>query len=262
MVGRTAVGDPRDVDAHDPDYKDKDDFEDLPPRAPRASAGCLGVAVALTSVPVLGLAIAVVTGLGLERNLANFPALAAGVALVLLPVLGLASLIGGGFRLAELGGSGWFWSVVLLVALPLYFPGERGAAAHGGLTLLASPLSEAAQTRVISLGQRIIGLLGEEPEPTPLAAELPGAAAEAVRAADAARRVREIREARGDVVIAYEGQGETLEVAAFFDGPRYGEEFRMVFDTGATYTTLNRAALAHLEIDVPPDAPRGQCFVF
>jgi len=56
-------------------------------------------------------------------------------------------------------------------------------------------------------------------------------------------------------VIGYEGRGETLQVKAFVDGPRYGEEFSMIFDTGATYTTLNREALEVLEIEVPRDAP-------
>jgi hypothetical protein len=55
--------------------------------------------------------------------------------------------------------------------------------------------------------------------------------------------------------MAYQGEGESMRIAAFFDGPRYGEEFGMIFDTGATYTTLNREALAHLEVEVPPDAP-------
>lgn len=217
--------------------------------------GCLGVALAVTALPVLLLAAAAVTGLGLTRNLASFPAVAAALALVALPIFGLASLIGTGSRLAELGGCAWFWSLAVLLAIPFYFPGERADATRSGLEVLASPGGDASRPHLLSWGDTLVGLLGAEPEVTPFAGELPGAAAEAARAADDARRVRELREAEGDVVIPYEGRGETLRVTAFVDGPRYGEEFSMIFDTGATYTTLNRAALRQLEVNVPRDAP-------
>ena len=219
--------------------------------------GCLGTLVGLSALPAVVVAVATVTGLGLERNLASFPALMGGLALVLLPILGLVSLIGMGSRIAELGACGWLWSLALLLTLPFYFPGERERAARTGLAMLVSPASDEARGSLLSLGTTLVGLLGDEPEPTPLADALPGAAAEAARADNAARRVRALREAQGDVVISYEGQGESMQVAAFFDGPRYGEEFPMIFDTGATYTTLNRAALERLEIDVPRDAPNA-----
>jgi hypothetical protein len=217
--------------------------------------GCLGVLVAATAVPIVLLAIAAVTGLGLERNLASFPALAASVAIVLLPIAGLASLIGAARAVGGLGACGWFWSLVLLLALPLYFPGERDRAASSGLVLLSSPLGDESRDLVIETGDGMIALLGEEPRPTPLAEELPDAGVEAQRAARDAGRARALLEAEGQVVVPYEGGGEALKVAAFFDGPRYGEEFAMVFDTGATYTTLDRASLALLEIEVPDDAP-------
>ena len=55
----------------------------------------------------------------------------------------------------------------------------------------------------------------------------------------------------------YEGEGEVMRIAAFFDGPRYGEEFQMIFDTGATYTTLDSASLEQLELEVSPRAPHA-----
>ena len=48
-----------------------------------------------------------------------------------------------------------------------------------------------------------------------------------------------------------------MRVAAFFDGPRYGEEFQMIFDTGATYTTLDRASLEQLELEISRHAPHA-----
>ena len=232
-----------------------DELDELQASEPRSRPGCLAVLLGATAVPIVLLTIGALTGIGLARNLASFPAVAAALVLVLLPIVGLASLIRTGFRLAELGGAAWLWSLVVLLTVPFYFPGERTRAVSTGLELLASPSGDAARERVVRFGDTLVGLLGAEPEPTRFAGELPSAALEAARAAEDARQVRMLREARGDVVIPYQGRGEHLQVAAFFDGPRYGEEFSMIFDTGATYTTLNRRALELLEIEVPRDAP-------
>jgi predicted aspartyl protease len=222
---------------------------------PRSRAGCLGPLWVATAVPVVLLAIAVLTGVGLARNLASVPAVAAALALVLLPIVGLTSLIGVGSRLAELGGAAWFWSLALLLSVPFYFPAERLPAARAGIELLTGTRDGASTKPLVSFGEALIELLGTEPDPARFAGTLPAARVEAERAADKARRARLLREAQGDVVIAYEGRGESMQVAAFVDGSRYGEEFSMIFDTGATYTTLNRQALALLEIEVPRDAP-------
>ena len=232
-----------------------EELDELEAGEPRSRGGCLAVLVAVSAVPIVLLAIGALTGIGLARNLASFPAVTAALALILLPIVGLASLIRTGSRLAELGGIAWFWSLIVLLCVPVYFPGMRTQAVKEGLELLAGPSGDLNRERVVGFGNTLVGLLGAEPEPTHFAAELPSAAAEAARAAEEARNARVIREAQGDVVIPYQGQGERIQVAAFFDGPRYGEEFSMIFDTGATYTTLNRRALGLLEIEVPRDAP-------
>ncbi len=250
-MGVSPVGDSPGV-ARGESFKELDELQ---ASEPRSRVGCLGALLGITAVPIVLLAISALTGIGLARNLASFPAVAAAVALVLLPIVGLASLIGAGSRVAELAGAAWFWSLAVLLTMPFYFPGERSLASSAGLDLLASPIGDAGRDQVLAFGDTLVDLLGAEPERTPFADELPGAAAEAARAADAARRVRELREAQGDVVIPYQGRGESMQVAAFFDGARYGEEFSMIFDTGATYTTLNREALGLLEIEVPRDAP-------
>lgn len=229
-----------------------DEREASGPRLPEARprrAGSLGTVLALSSLPVVAVAVAAITGLGLARNLPSVPALAGGLALVLLPILGLASLVRGGARLAETGGCAWFWSLTVLLAMPFYFPGERADSVRSGLAYLTAPVSQESGSGVVRMGERLVELLGDEPEPTPFATPLP--VVEATRLSKDVGRVRE----SGDVVIPYEGQGESMRVAAFFDGPRYGEEFTMIFDTGATYTTLDRAALATLEVPVPADAP-------
>lgn len=251
LVCSVPVGDSPGVARDQPDSELEE--SDVTRSEPRL--GCVGLLLALTAIPIVVLAVGVVTGLGLTRNLASLPATVAGLALVLLPIIGIATLIGVGSRIAELGGAAWFWSLVVLLGLPFYFPGERAPAARSGVALLASPAGSETREGLVAFADRSITLLGEEPEPTTFADALPGADAEAAQAADAARRARAQREARGDVVIPYEGRGETMEVSVFVDGPRYGEEFSMIFDTGATYTTLNRKALGLLEIEVSKDAP-------
>ncbi|MEE2674408.1 MAG: aspartyl protease family protein [Myxococcota bacterium] len=222
---------------------------------PRPRPGCLAIVLGVTALPVALLAIGALTGIGLARNLASFQAVAAALALVVLPAVGIASLIRAGSRLGALGVASWLWALVVLLTVPFYFPGERARALTEGLELLATPSGDIGREWALAVGDTLVGLLGPEPEATPFAGALPTVAVEAARAAEGARRAREVREARGDVVVPYEGRGEHMQVAAFFDGPRYGEEFSMIFDTGATYTTLNRSALELLEIEVPRDAP-------
>ncbi len=235
------------------EVEDAEDADKVGPEAQRRRTGALGPLLALSAVPVLVMALSAVTGLGLARNLPTLPAVAGAAAIVLLPVFGLASLIGTGSRPGELGGSAWFWSLAVLLAMPFYFPGERAEAARTGLDYLTSPVPDDSRTGVLRFGSALVALLGSEPEHTPLASPLPGA--DAARASETARRVAAAREATGDVVIPYNGDGESLRIAAFFDGPRYGEELPMIFDTGATYTTLSRKALELLEVEVPADAP-------
>jgi hypothetical protein len=150
------------------------------------------------------------------------------------------------------GGSAWFWSLAVLLALPFYFPGERSDAAGAGLRFLVEPIPEASRGVILTLGDGMIGLLGTEPERLPEAVALPSdpepADAGVPRESDRPRL-------EGEVVVPYDGDGQIMRVPVFFDGPRYGDEFPLIFDTGATYTTLDRTALELLEVDVPESAP-------
>jgi hypothetical protein len=57
------------------------------------------------------------------------------------------------------------------------------------------------------------------------------------------------------VLLPFEGGGDSLRVRTTFDGPEYSEELALLFDTGATLTTLDRGALRSLGVPVPSDAP-------
>ncbi len=219
------------------------------------SAGCLGVLVLLAAAVPATVAVAALIGVGLARQMPGVPAVAGGLVLVLLPVLGLASLLApAGRRAGAVGGSAWFWSLTVLLVFPFYFPGERTDAVRAGLSHLTSPIGADAP-QLVDVGLRLVALLGSEPER--LAGAKPVLVEEEPAVEATARTERADEEPRGDVVIPYQGEGEIMRVAVFFDGPRYGEEFQMIFDTGATYTTLDRASLEQLELEISRDAPHA-----
>lgn len=239
--------------------RDVDDDSELGYDEPRAF-GWRGLLLLVSAIPAMALAVAALAGIGLLRHLPSFSALAGGLALVLLPIVGLSALASVRRRsLVAIGSSAWFWSLAILFGVPFYFPGERGEAARAGVRLLAQPLEEAPRSSVVGIADWFVGLLGSEPERLPEAVavqleeleEPPRGAA-----AGSSPAPRPLRAHRTDeVVLPYDGDGQIMRVPVFFDGPRYGDEFPLIFDTGATYTTLNREALDLLEIEVPPSAP-------
>ena len=212
--------------------------------------GALGATAIASAVPAAFVAAGALTGIGLTRQLSGEAALAVGLLLIVLPALGLARLLGG--RATGLGASVWVWSLVVLLCLPLYFPDERVDATARGLRLMAAPVGPRGAERLSRLGAGLVGSLMSEPDRLPEATRL-----RRKDAADASLARSEARGANAErvTVLRYEGDGTSMHVPVFFDGPVYGEEFAMVFDTGATYTTLNREALAAIEVEVPPDAP-------
>lgn len=230
--------------------------------------GRWGAWAVASAVPVAVLAAAALTGVGLARQIPGAAALLAGWLLTLLPALGLMWLFRGGAGL--LATAVWSWSLAVLLCLPLYFPGERAEATARGVRFMAAPLGAGGSDVLSRLAGELLGLLGSEPERLPEARRLPDD--EGVEMEEPGEGGRQgVREASGSgalarleveepptervVVLPYEGDGRIMRVSAFFDGPVYGEEFPMIFDTGATFTTLNREALAALEVEVPPDAP-------
>jgi hypothetical protein len=229
--------------------------DSIPPAPAGDGVNPVAALLLLTAVPVAVVAMTAVTGVGLARQASGAAAVAVGLLLTLLPALGLASLFRGGTR--ALGAALWLWSLAVLLCLPRYFPGERIEATARGLRFLAAPMGPRSAEQLSRLGAGVVGLLGAEPERLTEAARLSPAEGPETGAGLARRQTPAFAGPSGGVtVLPFEGDGASLRVSAFFDGPVYGEEFAMIFDTGATYTTLNREALEALEVDVPPDAPR------
>lgn len=147
-------------------------------------------------------------------------------------------------RTRWLGGSLIVWSAVLVVVLPLYFPGERRQAVATGLAVAG--IGEGDQ-----LPNQIAESLPEEPtvaspevaEAAALQMEPPPPAASAARLTD------------DQMVLSYNGEGRRMTVPVVFTNHRREIEVDMMFDTGATYTTLPLSVLADLGIRPGPADP-------
>jgi len=215
-------------------------------------------------VPV-GLALSAVLGVGLTRNLPSQGALLGALLVIFLPILGLGSPLRRGPGPAVLGLAGWCWGAVLLVALPMYFPGELGPSVHGGVSWIAAPAGEEIAGAVADAGEAFVTMVVPATAAPPTAEEL-----EAVDAELREPRSIPVEEAipldevtaeppldgpTGRVVLPYEGGGRSMRVPVTFHGPAQPVTQTMLFDTGATLTTLSTEGLAGLGLRVPADAP-------
>jgi len=239
------------------------------PESPPRGGWAAAVSALLVGPPV-ALAVATLTGLGLSRGLGGAAALVAALCLCVLPILGLLSLSpapGASARPLVTMLTTWLWSLLLLLALPLYFPGERGQSAAEGIRMLATPLGDAMSERLAAGGERLVGSLGGDrdllPEALPMesleAAELAGDLepyASRATGDDLRIETSDTDPEEAAVFVPYSQKSGSLQVAVDVDGPEIGERLQMIFDTGATYTTLSHHALELLDVQVPADAPR------
>ena len=202
----------------------------------------LGLLVA-AAFAASGLGLALYIGAGVLRQGAPaLVALSAGC-LVLLPAMGLASAQRRWAGAMPLGLA--VWSLALMAGFPLYFPGERAEALATGIGVLGAPFGlrlDAAPA--LRLNDAIPSAPEARPPAPPAVPLLPTMLPPSLAlGAD-------------QVALPYEGQGRTLSLPVTFEGPRGAEaEAWMLFDTGATLTTLNEETLADLGVHIPPDAP-------
>jgi len=196
----------------------------------------VAAAGAVAMLPFLSL-----IGLGVHRGGAGWAVSSAATLLVFGPALLASAVTVPARRTGVLAGTLAVWSLLLFqLVLPAYFPGERSTGFTAGVALLG--LGADLGPLPAELAQQ----LPDEPELARPAAEL----AEAVTEDDLPPPLDE--EA---LAIPYEGDGRRMAVPVVFrDGDRELEVV-MMFDTGATYTTLTARHLAELGIRVPADAP-------
>jgi clan AA aspartic protease (TIGR02281 family) len=196
-------------------------------------------ALAAAALVPNALALAALIGLGVVREL---PAAQVGLSaalLLVLPVGGLYVLLGR--RESALVGAMWSWPFLLLLGLPGYFPGEVNDAMVSGFTVLAAAGGPDATSGAVQLARslpRIPGVAGTRPPP------------EAERSIPECRPVA-VPVAGDQVALPYEGSGHSMAVPV-----QFGEvEFPMLFDTGASVTTLDATSLRKLGVRVAGDAP-------
>lgn len=216
----------------------------------RVAPGLLGLALA-GAVPTL-LGLAHIAGLVLRRSGDPVEALLVSSVVAALPVFGIWGLLGRG-RAGFLLGL-WLWPALLLWGSPSLFPGERGASLGEGLAWLAAPMGETVALKAGSAGVSLGKLLGDDPDwlPPERVEMSPLAGPPAPKGGLA--RLPPV----GGVILPFEGGGDSLRVRTTFDGPEFSEELPLLFDTGATLTTLDRDALRALGVPIPSDSPTAR----
>ena len=202
------------------------------------------VVAAAAGIVLLGLASLALAGLAARREHGPVATSVAITLLLTLPVLGISSLFQR--RVAGLLFGAIGWPLLLLVGLPLYFPGERRDAVRTGLALLGFPLGQALDEAHRDAVARAVDDLLATPAsrpPTPEARPTPAPPPAAPAGADA-------------VSLPYEGSGHSLLVTVGLEGPGGRDvEVPMLLDTGSTYTTLDRLSLAAAGYSVPDGTP-------
>ncbi len=210
-------------------------------------ARLLTLFASLTALPLLTLAALALAGVAAVRHPEPIPVALATSFLLALPVLGISTLVPSR-RVGLLLGAN-LWPVLLLMGMPLYFPGERSDAIDTGLALLGVPIGDPLPAdRRRALAETIDGLLVEPRAqlPSPKAAPL-------VEAPPPPSRLS----GEGDqVALPYEGRGHSLLIPVTLEGADgVIIETEMLFDTGATYTTLDHSTLRRLGYHLPSSAP-------
>jgi clan AA aspartic protease (TIGR02281 family) len=203
-------------------------------------AALLAIAGVAGLVPV-SCAVAALIGLGVVRDLAAGQVALTAALLTMLPIAGIWAMLGRRNWAVVLGE--WVWPAAILLGLPGYFPGEVSGAVATGFAVLAAPAGLDYAKKAAKLGEHIVQPVAAAPEgalPPP----------EAARAAPEC--LPSPVPANGDqVAIPYEGQGHSMALPVQFGDV----ELQMLFDTGASVTTLDTASLRKLGIRVPSDAP-------
>lgn len=218
----------------------------------------LTIALSLLAAPLVGLAFSMLLGIGVVREGApGVVSLGAG-ALVFLPALGLGALTGK--RSIGIPVGLFVWSSALIVGFPLYFPGERDRALAAGFGTMGGMFERTPDPAVavrldavlpgVPAGRVPSAAAVAEPEPeTPAAGD--GGAREAI-----AEITKPSRLSSDEVVLPYEGSGNSLSVPVELVGPQGRSlEVSMLFDTGASFTSVDQRTLGRLGITVPEDAP-------
>ncbi len=201
-------------------------------------------------------------GLGVERGLPFWLSAAVAVTMLLLPSFGLRTV------LAPMRSSStlalFLWSLGLLLCLPLYV-GDFAGSVRLGLEVALKPAGETLAEEAGRLGHRVARSLSDRGRTQlPLAQELPvvgqadvevTAASPVEEASVPALDAPELPRDEGLVTLGVDGEGSSLKVKVLVESNGSPRELSLLFDTGATLTTLDRGTLRELGVPIPDDAP-------
>jgi clan AA aspartic protease (TIGR02281 family) len=225
----------------------------------------LGIISIVVGTVAGGLAMLALLGAGVMRQGPLWLVAVMALALVILPARGLATPMFKAKRpsTVESGMSMLVWSMVLLITFPLYFPDEREDALSLGLAAL-EPYAQGYITPdwaadIDDWLPAVDGARAVPPQasalapvkPPPVKPRPPPAQREATAVPD-----KQAPAEADQVVLPTEGRMGSLRVPVTIEGPRRQVEVSMVFDTGASITTLNRATLRKIGVRIPDDAPQ------
>ena len=204
-----------------------------------------------TSVFPLGIGLMTVVGLGVVRELPSWAISYSSLLLLVLPAMGIAAVFRN--RLLGFAVGFWVWPVLLFSGIPLFFPGERSGAMVSGASWLASVGGEDFERAAAQSVQRLADSLGEGSQ----LAVPPPEEAEPLQAF--LRPLFDEEDGAGleeKVFLPYEGSDRERKVAVILEGPNgQSEEVWMLFDTGATMTTVHPDVLRRLGVSNGPSNP-------
>ena len=213
----------------------------MDPGYPRYVRRTLLFLAALAGMLPLAVAAAALVGLGLLRT-AHPGIVASATALLLgLPMVGVAAMAGRGPGATVVAL--WVWPPLLLIGLPSYFPGQVPDAITTGFAVFGAPAGVNGSATLGLFGKTVATAVETLPQgrPPPPLAEPPEPECPPPSVVT-----------NGDqVALPYEGQGHSLTIPVQFGDT----ELPMLFDTGASLTTLSRKALRSLGVAIPSDAP-------
>lgn len=200
----------------------------------------LALVLALGTVPA-ALAYAAMLGLGLHRHAPAWVISFSATVLVFGPPLVSATLAWRG-RVPVFALFVGTWSLGLLSAMPVYFPGERRQAVVTGMSLVGG--GEAWE----GVAQAVADSLPNEPKVA--SPEVPEAPLVVEPSLPPAAPLDDHQ-----IALPYEGAGRRLSLPVVFGHGSRSVEREMMLDTGATYTTLPLSVLRDLGAEPSADAP-------
>lgn len=216
------------------------------------------IVIALGAVPVLIAWIAAI-GLAQARGAALLPAGVIAAMGLVLPALALSSAWQD--RLMGIGAGLLFWGLVVLTAMPMYFPGERAQGLSIGWSLLSGQtVSDSPADWAMDVDGVLPGDAGEASmEADGIAVVEPVDTGSFQAMTETSKRASiygtlEVED--DDLVLPYAADENSLVIPVTLEGPdRNRLEIEMTYDTGATLTTLNFDTLLRLGIAVPANSP-------